>query len=228
MVEIDSYDDTIDSERMISAQWPSGTGSLAYGQTFRPASTYILTSCKFKIRRASQALTGNLKAYLYLHTGTFGSVGLPTGSVLETSDSLDLSTLTTTYTWYTFTFSAAYTLVANTAYCLVVYSTDGSMTSSNQVKIGGVDTGSHEGNGLRFLSSVGSWEAYTTIDVLFYVYGDLTLNVDTEMNIFPDNVSESVTAAAIEIWLDGLSITTLHKLTIQHINGFYRSVVVYV
>lgn len=116
MVLIDSYTETADSYRILTAQFPLGSGALAYGQTFRPALNYTLTSCKFSIRRSATALTGNLKAYLYTHTGTFGAGGLPTGSPLATSNPLDLSTLTTSFVLYTFIFDDSYTLIANTAF----------------------------------------------------------------------------------------------------------------
>jgi len=172
MTEIDSYYTTVDSDRALTATF-TGSGARAYGQTFRPSDSYTLTSCKFNIRRGGATLTGNLKAYLYAHTGTFGSGGLPTGDILATSDSLDMSTLTTSYTLYTFTFDGTYVLVANTAYCLIIYSTDGSMTGSTYPRIGAVGTGTHEGNGIRYLSAIGNWEAYSTIDIMFYVYGDV-------------------------------------------------------
>jgi len=227
MVEIDSYYVTpVPHERSMTANW-TGLGARSFGQTFRPSATYLLTSCKFSVRRSSGSLTGNLKAYLYEHTGTFGA-GTPTGDPLATSTSVDMSILTATHTLYTFTFDGTYTLVANTAYCLVLYSTDGDMSGSVYPKIGSVAVGVHEGNGVRFLSAIGSWEAYSTIDVMFYVYGDEALDLDTEMKQFPDNVAMSVTAADIETWLDNLSITTVHKLNIQHKGGFYRAVVVYV
>jgi len=54
------------------------------------------------------------------------------------------------------------------------------------------------------------------------------VDFDVEMNRFPDNVTMATTAAAIETWLDGLSITTLHNLYIEHIPGFYVAIVVYV
>lgn len=56
---------------------------------------------------------------------------------------------------------------------------------------------------------------------------DPVLDFDSEMNMFPDNISVLTTAAAIETWLDGLSITTLHSLKIRHIKGFYVAKCIY-
>ena len=55
----------------------------------------------------------------------------------------------------------------------------------------------------------------------------MALNFDVEMNQFPDNVAVATTAAAIETWLDSLSITTVHGLYIEHKSGFYQCIVVY-
>jgi len=172
--EIDSfYVETVDSERPLTAIW-TGAGARSYGQTFKLSDVcYKLTSCKFRIKRGGTPLTGNLRAYLYAHTGTFGDGGIPTGDVLATSDELDMSTITTSYVLYTFTFDGTYTLVANTAYCLVLYSLDGNLSGSVYPRIAARAIGTHEGNGLRYLSSVGAWEAYSTIDVMFYVYGNI-------------------------------------------------------
>lgn len=48
--------------------------------------------------------TGTCYATIYNTTGTVGSTAVPTGSVLYTSDTLDVSTLTGTNTLYEFTF----------------------------------------------------------------------------------------------------------------------------
>jgi len=48
-------------------------------------------------------------------------------------------------------------------------------------------------------------------------------------NEFPDNVSMSTTATAIKTWLDGLSITitTSYGVCIEHLNGFWKVIVIY-
>ena len=56
----------------------------------------------------------------------------------------------------------------------------------------------------------------------------MSINFDVELTKFPDNKEYSVTAAAIETFLDDLSITTLHALTVTHKNGFYEVIVIYV
>jgi len=56
----------------------------------------------------------------------------------------------------------------------------------------------------------------------------MAVDFDVEMSVFPDNVTEATTAAAIETWLDSLSITTVYALTVTHHTGFWKIIVVYV
>lgn len=56
----------------------------------------------------------------------------------------------------------------------------------------------------------------------------MAIDFEVEMNSFPDNDADADIAAAIETWLDALSITTVHSLSIIHSKGFVRVVVVYV
>lgn len=55
----------------------------------------------------------------------------------------------------------------------------------------------------------------------------MTIDFNVEMKQFPDNVADATTAAAIETWLDGLSITTVYELSIEHVKGFYVAIVAY-
>jgi len=56
----------------------------------------------------------------------------------------------------------------------------------------------------------------------------MAIDFDVEMKKFADNQTDATIAAAIETWLDGLSITTLHNLYIEHVQGFYVAIVAYV
>lgn len=47
-------------------------------------------------------------------------------------------------------------------------------------------------------------------------------------NRFPDNVASATTATAIQTWLNTLSVTTVHGLQIEHVQGFWEVIIVYV
>ena len=42
-----------------------------------------------------------------------------------------------------------------------------------------------------------------------------------------DNLSDSAIASAIETWLDGLSVTTVYEIGIEHYQGFWHVLVIY-
>lgn len=128
-----------------------------------------LTSCKFYLTR-QDVLNDNCKAYLYAHTGTFGSNGTPTGSVLATSNPVDATTLTLTptYSLITFLFDGTYTLENGTKYFI----TCDYLGSTSYIRIGINNTTSPPegvGNYARYNGSVWQGIAYP---MCFYVYGE--------------------------------------------------------
>lgn len=138
------------------------------GQSFI-AIAGTLDSCKFELKKSGSP-TGNITAKLYAHTGTFGTDGKPTGSVLATSDNFDIATLTTTEQLITFSFTGAdrVNLTAGTHYCIEVEYTGGD--SSNYLRVGNDSSSpTHSGNASFYDSS---WQT-TANDVCFYVYADI-------------------------------------------------------
>jgi len=158
---IDSYSETNQS----------GTGTLysdepRWGQSFTGLSKKLST-CKFYLKKTGSP-TGNLTAAIYAHTGTYGTSSLPTGTVLGTSDVIDVSTLTTSLALITFTFTGAnqYAMGAN-YYCIEANYSGGD--ASNRVDPGYDNTSpTHGGNCYRY---TGGLEVLNTIDLCFYVYG---------------------------------------------------------
>lgn len=134
----------------------------------------VLDSCKFFLARYG-AITGTAVALVYAHTGTYGSGGKPTGSVLATSDTVDVSGLGTepSYALTTFTFSggARITLTNNTKYCIVIkYTVNGG--DSQQLLVGRKSTSGHAGND-GYGDATPAWTAATG-DLCFYVYSEVT------------------------------------------------------
>lgn len=177
---IDSYSETNTSSNIaIDSSYTDGPRA---GQSFAVgASSMKLTSAKFYFRYGAGSPTGNIVATLYAHTGTYGVNGVPTGSILATSDPIPANTIPAGNALYEFAFSGAnqYTLAANTKYCIVL---DGIAVgnTSNYLSYG-VDTTSptHGGNFLGE-GSPGSWGAFASIDMPFYVYGQPTLATITK------------------------------------------------
>jgi len=141
-----------------------------------------LNSVKFYLKK--DGATGSIYAYIYAHTGTFGTSSKPTGSALATSDAVNTSTIGTSYGLITFTFSGdqKITLANGTKYCLVlIYNNDNNFVSA------GMDASSpsHGGNEARYGAS---WSGSNSYDLCFYVYKD-----DQPVSVTITDTANSVT-----------------------------------
>jgi len=137
------------------------------GQTFSADKGGTLSKCKFHLCKQGTT-AGNLIAYLYEHTGTYGSGGKPTGSPLATSNTVDILTLNNfaSFSLITFTFTDG-TLVAGTKYCIVLKKTSG-------ILYVGIDNTSPTHSGNYCLSSNGTTWLTSSSDLPFYVYANIT------------------------------------------------------
>jgi hypothetical protein len=145
------------------------------GQSFRLDKSYKLTSVKFYLENWNGA-TGNAEARLYAHTGTFGNYGKPTGSVLATSDVVDISTISEgglVLTELSFSGANQY-IMEDGDYCIGVFYSSGTYNADVNLADGlvvAVDTtGEHEGNTFYFDEG---FVGYAVYDTCFYLYGEL-------------------------------------------------------
>lgn len=141
------------------------------GQSFKGTGTKI-TSAKFYISKVGSP-TGTAVACLYLATGTSGVDAVPTGSVLATSDTLEVSKLTGTLSLIIFTFTGSnqYPMTAGTNYVLTLeYPYGGAI----DFLYFGFDSSSatHEGNICGYIGL--SWTYEGNYDLIFYVYGSVS------------------------------------------------------
>lgn len=164
MAVIDSYSETNADE-----YWGiDSSEATAFGQSFTGNGS-VLSSAQFYLKKQGSP-TGNMTAYLYAHSGTYGTNSIATGSPLDTSATIDISTLTTSAQLITFTFSGSYTVVNTTKYCILVEYTGGN--SSNKLLIGvDVSSPSHGGNLVLYW---GGWDYDGATDVCFYVNGNIS------------------------------------------------------
>lgn len=135
------------------------------GQSFSSGGG-VLDSAKFYLHKTGSP-TGNATAKVYAHTGTYGTSSLPTGSVLATSDTFDVSTLTASNQLITFSFSGANRITLASSYYFVVVSYSGG--DADNIVHPGRDASSptHDGNAA---DDYGGWTATATHDQIFYVY----------------------------------------------------------
>lgn len=156
---IESYSETNFSNN----QSIYSTNFNAFGQTFTTSQPYLLETAKFYLSKSGSP-TGNATAKLYAVTGLVGSTAVPTGAALATSDTFDVSTLTTSPTLTTLTFSSKYFMTAGN-YALVFDYSGGD--ASNYVQFGvDLTSSTHSGNGIYYY--VGAWNADSAQDSIFY------------------------------------------------------------
>jgi hypothetical protein len=154
------------------------TGTLTgCAQSFTGRGNKLQTAGLYTVRTGNP--TGNVSAFLYAHSGTFDSAGIPTGTALATSNSVPVSSVPTTAGWLEFTFDGTYTLTLGTKYFIAfVVSVQGD--ASNHIKHYATGGDAVEGN--RATLS-GGWSG-TASDLVFQIGTDV---------LIPGYVSASLT-----------------------------------
>lgn len=177
MATLDSYSES--NKNKANSVEQSGSGDyLLQGQCFKTPDdgvSYTLDSSKFYLANHG-SMTGTIRAVIKAHSGTYGSTGKPTGSVLATSDSVNLNTLTSdpTFGLVTFSFTGAnrITLTPNTPYCMYVECPTGNGDNATKwIQVGGANPGGHSGNLFYLDLDNTTLVAVSTQDFCFYVYG---------------------------------------------------------
>ncbi len=153
----------------------SATDGIFAGQTFntRPAS---LTSVKFYLKQVGTA-SGYMQAFLYAHTGTFGTTGEPTGSALVASNTINAALVVATdYDEVEFTFTA-YDLEWS-QYALGLRYSSGTDGDNSIYLARGLAPG-HPGVAFTF-TTAGDYVTDSTNDVAFAAIGTLADDVDRQ------------------------------------------------
>ena len=161
---VDSYSETnFDGSRGIHSQDNDGLG-----QCFTPSTSGTLESVKFYMYKEGTP-TGNAVVKLYAITGIYGTSGIPTGSVLATSDNFDVSTLTDSFAKREIGFTGAnkYNVTASTHYAVVIEFSGGNSTNRIEVAHDG-SSPTHNGN--SFALDGGSYWVSSDLDLIFEVY----------------------------------------------------------
>lgn len=147
------------------------------GDTFTPAISANLGSVQAWLSKSGSP-TGNAVAKVYAITGTPGTSGVPTGAALATSDNVDVSTISTSFGFVTFTFSggAQISLSSGTYYTFTVEYSGGD--SSNKLRYQ-LSTNSLPADKNCFDNFSGSFAADPDRGFLFYLYDTSTTLVKT-------------------------------------------------
>jgi len=163
---VDSDSDVFDSYPYQNvAGWINTSNTVfGVGQTFL-GNGDVLSKASFRLNKTG-APTGSVYAYLYAHTGTFGSTGVPTGAALAISGAVAITSFISD-SMVDFDFSyALVTLTNGTPYVIVMTYNNGSAVNMIGVAVDN-SAPSHVGNYVQYTTV---WAPSTTYDVIFYVY----------------------------------------------------------
>ena len=162
---IDSYASSNRNNEYITGQG----GNLSFGQVFLGQAREIESCWIFLSKYGSTSPTGDGTVKLWLATGTLASTGVPTGSALATSGTLDVSTLTATPTETTFTFTGAnkITLTAGLVYVVTFNYSGGG--GAHFVSVG-IDSSSPTHAGHTAYTTDGTNWSTRTVDTCFGLY----------------------------------------------------------
>lgn len=107
-----------------------------YGESFRSKTNATITDVYFYLNRYGSP-SGNIQAALYTSTGTLGSGDNEYGTLLATSDPIDMMSLSTTPGWVQFFFSGAnlVEIAQDTDYHIAVYRSGPTPIAGNYPRI---------------------------------------------------------------------------------------------
>ena len=157
----------------------------------------VLSRARFQLRK-TLAPTGTMTAKVYAHSGVFGTSSIPTGSALATSNSFDVSTLTTSLTLVDFEFEDEFTLVNTTNYVITLEYSGGD--GSNNVQIG-TDTSAPTHGGNFATLATPTWTAVSGTDAVFFVFTGaiVTINASNGSNPSIDDNTGTPPGATIVV-----------------------------
>jgi hypothetical protein len=148
-----------------------GDGTIdAVGQSFT-GNGETMAKAVFQLKTTGTP-TGNATAYIYAHSGTYGTSSVPTGAALATSQTFNVATLTGSYAAVEFLFEDNFTLTNATNYVLVVEYTGGDGTNYITAQ-SDTSAPTHPGNFSQFNGS--TWAAESGTDLVFTAFTGILL-----------------------------------------------------
>jgi len=204
---IDSYSESNQS----SSYYSDSSSNTLVGQSFENIISDVLDICKFYLKKTGSP-TGNATAKIY--SGSSNVYNSYPDTLLATSDTFDVSTLTTSYSLIQFTFSGANKItLSNDTWYHVVFSFSGGNVS-NYVNIG-FDNSSPSHSGV---SGYGVDLAHYNInsggDLCFYVYNTATPSTSPSVSSsssisasLSPSISSSISSSLSESISPSLSIS---------------------
>ncbi len=146
------------SNRVIGGTSTTVNATQAAGESFVPASTFTATGIKLRLAKVGSPSDGLLVEIL--------TSSISTGTVIASGTYSNVSSLTTTMTYYTINFSSAVTLTGGTTYFIRITRTPDIENTTNYVNVGGAANGTRFPGTFQFKFN-NSWSADTGDDIFF-------------------------------------------------------------
>jgi len=117
-------------------------------------------------------------AYLYAHSGTFGSTGVPTGSALATSNIISYVYVDSSnyFAYITFVFGTPYKTTSDSKYFLVIEFPTATAGESVRVMVNTLDVPNLLGNAALKTST--TWSAQSTFEMCYELYSKYEVMFD--------------------------------------------------
>jgi hypothetical protein len=184
----------------------NGTITAAGTSWTSSASAGTLTKVQFRLR-TNGSPSGNAVAKLYAHTGTYGTDGTPTGSVLATSENVDVTSLTGSYADTAFEFNDKYALSNSTYYFIVVEFTG---DASNYIEMALDNTApGHDGNYATYTSS---WSSDNSVDPDFEVWSDGYIEINATNGADPATYENTGSPSGVT-WINNAVSFEVRRVT---------------
>ena len=169
-------------------------------QSFNNVTAGELSRCELFLSKTGSP-TGTIVAKLSAHSGVFGTSSIPTGTALDTSETVDVTTLSGNAVPTEFEFRGNVTMSATTDYVVTVEYDGGS--SGNVVDVHHSTSSSHAGNKATQNSTTKVWTAQSAEDCAFEVWRDgiITLTL-TNGTAIPSVTNTGQGAAVLVIPVD--------------------------
>ena len=180
----------------------------AAGQSFNVATnSYTLDSIAFRLLRVGSP-TGTCHVDVYKHAGTYGTSSVGTGSPLAASDTIALSSISTSLNAYTFTFTGTnkIALAAGTNYVFVVAGT--ANNASNYIRTR-IDTATLDHSGNYTFKYSSTWGYQSTSEISYFVVNGTVL--PTILSVDTVSTLEDVT---VEVPTESLSVSLDDSITV--------------
>lgn len=113
--------------------------------------------------------SGSFQFTIYAHSGTYGTSSVPTGAVLATSDTVNVSSLTASYATYTTYFTGANAISLTTGQRYVLTCNYANTSYPNAIFFKNKTPSFHGGN--QSYKAGGTWTALSGYDVVFELRG---------------------------------------------------------